>query len=204
MDPITLAMSALTPAGSCVAHKCADASVEAAWGRITAAFREWRGKDATSQAVEEVTSQRTVDPAVLTEAETIFELSSALRRARTVQTVLRGARILWIDDHPEHNSWERALFKAFGADVTNVETSRSALASLGREDFDVVLSDIDREGADEGLRALPGIRKAALATPVIFYVGTKSEGVPVGAFGITNDPNELLHLVFDALERTRL
>ena len=40
-------------------------------------------------------------------------------------------------------------------------------------------------------------------TPVIFYVGVfePERGVPGQAFGITNRPDELLHLTLDALER---
>ena len=42
-------------------------------------------------------------------------------------------------------------------------------------------------------------------TPVIFYIGIFDPklGIPGGAFGITNRPDELLHLVLDALERKK-
>jgi hypothetical protein len=41
---------------------------------------------------------------------------------------------------------------------------------------------------------------------VIFYVGRLDPGAerPAGSFGITNRPEELLHLVLDVLERTRV
>lgn len=37
----------------------------------------------------------------------------------------------------------------------------------------------------------------------IYYVSEldKSKGVPLGAFGITDDPNELIHLALDLAER---
>ncbi|MGH7572608.1 MAG: response regulator [Gemmatimonadota bacterium] len=126
------------------------------------------------------------------EAESIFGLSSALRRARQVDAVLRGARILWVDDHPENNAWERSLLKAFGTETVSVETTRSAVAVLQRERFDVILSDITREGRrDEGIRALPRIVEAAGATRLVFYVGRLSNLRSLeGAFGITNHPNE--------------
>jgi hypothetical protein len=40
---------------------------------------------------------------------------------------------------------------------------------------------------------------------VIFYVGSSDpeSEPPSGAFGITADPSELLHLVLDVLERSR-
>ena len=39
--------------------------------------------------------------------------------------------------------------------------------------------------------------------PIIFYVSEldKSRGIPPGAFGITDDPNELILLVPDAVGR---
>jgi len=41
--------------------------------------------------------------------------------------------------------------------------------------------------------------------PVIFYIGypDPSKGVPPHAFGITHRPDELLHLIMDALERVK-
>jgi hypothetical protein len=46
---------------------------------------------------------------------------------------------------------------------------------------------------------------AAPQAPVIFYVAELRPElrVPRGAFGITNDPEGLVHLVFDGLERGR-
>ncbi len=40
---------------------------------------------------------------------------------------------------------------------------------------------------------------------MIFYIGVvdPNKGVPVQAFGITNRPDELLHLTLDALERKK-
>ena len=40
--------------------------------------------------------------------------------------------------------------------------------------------------------------------PLIFYVSERDEEqpLPVGAFGLTNRPDTLVHLVIDALERT--
>ncbi|NOT27712.1 MAG: hypothetical protein HOP16_16620 [Acidobacteria bacterium] len=205
MEPATITAAAVAFAGSCIAQKCADATLEAAWSQIKTAFKRWRGSDATDQSLEEARGLHVVDEGLLKEAEAIFGLSSALRRARMVAPVLQGARILWVDDHPENNTWERSLLKTFNAETTTVETTRSALACLESERFDIVLSDGRRENVpDEGLRALPSIEKASAEASVIFYVGALRSGRPAGAFGITNEPNELLHLILDALERKRV
>ena len=48
-----------------------------------------------------------------------------------------------------------------------------------------------------GLSMLEGLRKSHPDLPVIFYVGEvdRARGVPPFAFGLTNLPNELLHLI---------
>lgn len=204
MDPTQLTLAALAFAGSCIAQKCADAGLEAAWGRIAAAYKRWRGTEpAPDDTLEDEAPQP--DSTIVTEAEAIFGRSSGLRRARFVEQILRGCHILWVDDHPENNRWERSLLRTLGVHVTSAETTGSALAVLGDERFDLVLSDIARQGiSDEGVRALPALSKAAAPARVIFYVAHLARAQPPsGAFGITNDPNELLHLCLDALERDR-
>lgn len=50
---------------------------------------------------------------------------------------------------------------------------------------------------------IAALRDAGYRGPIIYYVGSAdpSRPVPVGAFGLTARPDELLHLVMDALER---
>ena len=52
---------------------------------------------------------------------------------------------------------------------------------------------------------LPRLRNAGFHQPVIFYIGRPEPGagVPAGAFGVTNRPDQLLQLVVDALSRVR-
>lgn len=201
MEPTQLVFAALAFAGSAIAQKCADATLSAAWERISGAFREWRGHDASPSELP----GGPIEPseALQAEATTIVGLSSALRRARLVPGVLEGARLLWVDDRPENNAWERSLLATLGVHVSTAETTRSAAALIQSQSFDVIVSDIARpEAPDEGLRALPTL--TATGTPVIFYVRQVRSGTPVGAFGLTNDPNELLHLILDSLERSRV
>ena len=209
MDAYTLTIAALTFVGSSIAQKSADASIEAAWERMVAAYRRWRGHDPTPGEVEEPPTGKDepLEPDLLREAETIFGISAPLRRARMVSQVMAGAKVLWIDDRPENNGWGRALLKVFDVDVTTVESTRSAIAMMHQEHFDVLLSDIVREGrTDHGIQALPALREAGPMVPVVFFIRSldPSLGTPPGAFGITNDPGELLHLILDVLERRRV
>ena len=205
MDPVTILAATVAFVGSCVAQKCADATIDLAWQRLKARFqglfgREPRPSDLNAQAPW-------VDSALVEEAEGLFASNSALRRARFVGRALSGVRVLWVDDHPDNNAWERAMFGAFGVEFVTATSTRDAMATLGSAIFDLVISDIDREGVtDEGIRALVALRVQAPRTPIIFYTGfvRRELPVPVGAFGIADRPDELLHLVLDIVERAKV
>jgi CheY-like chemotaxis protein len=206
MDAYSLTIAALSFVGSAIAQKSTDASLEAAWEQIRTAYRRWRGHDPTPANVADTSDDEPLEPELVRKAEAIFGISAPLRRARMVSQVIAGAKVLWIDDHPENNAWGRALLKAFQADVTTVESTRSAVALLHQEHFDVLLSDIDREGqSDHGIQALAALHEADPIVPVVFFIRSldRSLRTPLGAFGITNDPGELLHLILDVLERAR-
>ena len=130
---------------------------------------------------------------------------AALNRAKQRLDTFRDTKILWVDDYPENNRTERRMFRQFKADIDVAKNSNEALEMLRYEIYDLVISDIARDDKDDldGLQFLSELRKTETETPVIFYVGVMQtgKGVPEHAFGITNRPDELLHLSLDALER---
>jgi CheY-like chemotaxis protein len=139
---------------------------------------------------------------------------AALDRANANRSLFEGAELLWVDDRPSNNRNEARMLRSFGALVTFAATTDEALHALraGAEQhhpFDVILSDISRElpasDTTAGLAMLPRLSDAGFAQPVIFYVGhpEPGAGVPAGAFGVTNRPDQLLQLVIDALSRVR-
>ena len=71
--------------------------------------------------------------------------TEVLARARWVAPMLDGARVLWVDDHPEWNNAERAVMNAFGIRVDVARTTGQALGMLRSTTFDAVITDIDRE-----------------------------------------------------------
>jgi hypothetical protein len=95
----------------------------------------------------------------------------------------------------------------------NVPTADVGRDGPGEEDdatryYDAIISDIERgQGEREGIRFFDEEVWGKLGPyrRMIFYVGwlETNEKTPLHAFGITNRPDELLHLVFDALERER-
>lgn len=125
------------------------------------------------------------------------------RRAEQLRPALTGSRLLWIDDNPTNNAVEIRLLNRLGIAIDLARDDAEAQQRLALGVYDLVLSDMARGGvADAGRKFLPQITKAMLAPPLIFYVG-KNQDTPQGAFGLTTRPDELLNLVFDALQRRR-
>jgi CheY-like chemotaxis protein len=144
----------------------------------------------------------------------VADREAALERANAHRALFEGAEILWVDDRPSNNRNEARMLRSFGALITFAVTTEEALRALGigvdqHQPFDIVISDISRElPAPEptaGLTMLPRLREAGYHPPVIFYIGhpDPGTGVPAGAFGVTNRPDQLLQLTIDALSRVR-
>lgn len=205
IDPASLMFIAVTFAASKVAHKAADQTIESAWSWATSRLKSFLGAEPTPRTVtpELMKAALAGDPAGNDHVAAIYAQSAALRRASANPALLDKARVLWIDDHPGNNSWERRTLGTFGVEFVTVETTSSALDVLGREPFDAIISDIGRDSGPSGLAALPALHAAAPGVRVIFYVGSLTAGTPAGAFGIANDPEELLHLLMDVLARRR-
>jgi CheY-like chemotaxis protein len=130
----------------------------------------------------------------------------ALKRAKRHLKIFRDAQFLWVDDHPENNLNERRMFRQLKAEIDTAKSTEEALGILKNDCYDLIISDMARGNeATAGLKFLEQFRKVNETTPVIFYVGVfdPEKGVPVQAFGITNRPDELLHLTLDALERKK-
>lgn len=206
IDP-TVATTALMFVATEIGKGVVGEAGKSLWQGMVVAYERWRGKKPEPTDIDAPTARAMLGAtAELSElAQVYFRDTHALRRAQTVGAVMRGARILWIDDHPEGNVLERRTLTDLGATVVAVETTSSAIASLQSDRFDLVLSDIARgESRTEGIDALPQLRAIDGSPPVVYYVMTVQGGVPRDAFGITASPSELLHLCLDVLERSRL
>ena len=134
------------------------------------------------------------------------DATGPLLRANMISAILNGSRLLWIDDNPEDNAEETKLLRKLGVVIDTAVSSEDARDMLSKFHYDVILSDINREGrSQEGLSFLQSIIGTRLFRYTIFYVGQVDEDkpIPVGAFNITNRPDKLLHLIMDALERER-
>lgn len=130
----------------------------------------------------------------------------ALRRAKKHLRVFRDARFLWVDDNPENNINELVMFGQLKVSTQTAKSTEEALKILKGSTYDLVISDMARGNeATAGLKFLKQFRKVNQTIPVIFYIGVfdPHKGIPAQAFGITNRPDELLHLTLDVLERKK-
>ena len=129
--------------------------------------------------------------------------NAILARAKGMADVLAQSSVLWVDDNPLNNLSERRLLHQFGVFVQDVQTTAQALEAIG-QGFDLVISDMARAGSSRaGLDLIEALRRAGARQPVVIYAGSfdASRGVPQGATGMTNRPDELMHLVMDTLSR---
>jgi CheY-like chemotaxis protein len=129
------------------------------------------------------------------------------RRVARDAELLRGSRVLWIDDEPSSTLTERGALTALGVVIDIAVTDSDAQARLSADHYDVVISDIARgDDGEAGMRFVATIRRYDEGVPILFYIRHLAPklGTPVGAMGITNRPDEIVDLLLDALARRRL
>lgn len=114
-------------------------------------------------------------------------------------------RVLWVDDRPENNVYERKAFESLGIEFNLALSTNEALEILKTNKFSVVISDMGRkEGSQEGYVLLEKIRKSGEQTPFFIYAGSnapehKMMALERGAQGSTNRPQELYEMVMNKI-----
>jgi CheY-like chemotaxis protein len=123
---------------------------------------------------------------------------------KTSQSAL-AKRVLWVDDRPENNVYERQAFEAVGIEFVLSLNTTDALEQLSRQKFAAIISDMGRrEGPREGYVLLDEIRKHNDKTPFFIFAGSnapehKREALEHGGQGSTNNSNELFQMVTHAV-----
>lgn len=106
--------------------------------------------------------------------------------------------LIWVDDRPENNVYERNSLEKYGLDFTLALSTQQALHYMRYKKFALVISDIGRkEGKKEGYVLLDAIRKNI---QFIIYTGLRkqehiNETLERGGQGCTNNPKEPIDLV---------
>ena len=143
--------------------------------------------------------------------EEVFREAKAAARAvaeAAVPAALRRlgeATVLWVDDRPENNVYERQSLEALGVRFVLSTSTEDALAKAQQRTFDAVISDMGRPpDARAGYTLLNALRGRGDQTPFIVYSGSRApehvaEAVRQGALGSTNRPQELVEMVLEAV-----
>jgi CheY-like chemotaxis protein len=119
---------------------------------------------------------------------------------------LAEASVLWVDDNPSNNFYERKALEALGIRFTISTSTDDALEKLNAYKYDVVISDMGRPPDKQaGYILLAEKQKLGDTTPYIIYAGSnapehKAEARQKGAIGTTNNPQELFQLVLGAIQ----
>ena len=129
---------------------------------------------------------------------------AVMQRMARVKMLELKANLLWVSDNPLMMEGEVSLVESLGITVYKTDTSAVARQLLSTHPIDLIVSDISRENDPAaGIVFLNELASKGSSCPFIFYINQfdPAKGTPPYAFGITNWPNELLHLIMDVLER---
>lgn len=135
----------------------------------------------------------------------VIEMVQANAPSQLFQKPSWKRSILWVDDRPDNNIYERQAFEAFGISISLALSTREALQALRQHRFAVIISDMGRqEGPREGYVLLDQLRKDGNKTPLFFYAASnapehKRETLQHGGQGCTNSAEELYGYVMAAL-----
>lgn len=137
--------------------------------------------------------------------------ADVVAEAVTPTVVKRASQstILWVDDRPNNNVYERQALEALGLNFVLAKSTDEALQHLRHKRFALIISDMGRPPDPRaGYTLLDQLRAAGNKTPFIIYAGSRApehvaESRQHGAIGCTNIPNELFEMVVYALEPPR-
>jgi len=141
-------------------------------------------------------------------AEKTKEIARVVDQLMTAKTSrqLEGRSVLWVDDRPMDTTYERQALEATGIQFTLSRSTEDALERLGRKSYDLIVSDMARQNDRyAGYTLLEKVKAMQIPTPFIIYASGKkpeyiAEARKRGAFGDTNEPQELFELVVKALK----
>jgi len=135
------------------------------------------------------------------------ERRAAVSRLEHAAPMLRGRRILWVDDNPGRVQALTRLFRDLGMTVDMRTSTDEAIAQLQERSYDLIISDM-RRGTEQpaetaGISLLDSLERRRVRLPVVIFAAVfdPSRGVHRGIFAYTNAPDELVQYVIDVMER---
>jgi CheY-like chemotaxis protein len=141
------------------------------------------------------------------EAKIAADIVSEVVTPRVIRRASRST-VLWVDDYPNNNIYERQALEALGVNFVLATSTEEALRKISRQRFDAIISDMGRPpDSRAGYTLLDQLRSSGDQTPFIIYAGSRhpehiAESRLHGAIGCTNNANELFEIVLSTLGRT--
>jgi|GEM_PF-1491586 len=129
--------------------------------------------------------------------------------SRTIKP-LKKSTVLWVDDRPRNNIYERQSLEALGINFVLAQSTEEAFDKLNLQHFDLIISDMGRPPDPRaGYTLLDQLRSCGDRTPFIIYAADANhpqhiaESLRHGAIGSTNRRSELFEMVLSLLVRSQ-
>jgi CheY-like chemotaxis protein len=120
---------------------------------------------------------------------------------------IEDSRVLWVDDRPDNNNYERQALEALGIKIVISTSTDDALNKSKMQSFDAIISDMGRPtDSQAGYTLLDKLRASGNQIPFIIYATSRTpehqaEARRRGAVGCTNRATELFEMVVAILKR---
>jgi CheY-like chemotaxis protein len=127
-----------------------------------------------------------------------------LNATRTVAKA--GQHLLWVDDQPGGNNFERKAFEAVGIRIELARDTDEAIKKFERSQYDVIITDVMRPSSkDAGFEFVEYVRQKDNEIPIFMYTWddtqkNRQRAMEMKANGLTKSPAELFSLVLASLE----
>jgi CheY-like chemotaxis protein len=181
-----------------------ELSLKAAGMEATAKRKQVEAAAALGAAIAARPAQDSEVGSASTNAEDIADVVAGAATPRAARR-LSKATVLWVDDRPDNNRFERQALEALGVRFILSTDTEDALTKTGDRRFDAIISDMGRPPDPRaGYTLLEALRGRGDKTPFIIYAGSnapehKAEAKRRGAQGSTNRADELFELVLSAI-----
>jgi CheY-like chemotaxis protein len=129
--------------------------------------------------------------------------------AEILREKLTPRKVLWVDDNPDNNIWERQALESYGVEFTLAQSTAEAVQKWQDKKegpFTAIISDMGRVGdAQAGYTLLSVVKKAPIQVPYFIYTAANHEESLLhdakvrGAQGLTSDPDTLVAMVVAAI-----
>jgi CheY-like chemotaxis protein len=120
-------------------------------------------------------------------------------------STVRLRKLLWVDDHPENNTYEIEALQSLGFSVELASSTHEVTKKIDQCRYDLIISDMNRPGElRAGLALLSRLRAEENCTPYILYSAPataeqQAEAWKRGAVGMTDRPHELIIMVLETI-----